>query len=175
MAEGQAAKCDESHGFIFAAAILDEAPQPRGLHRRLGQVEPCARVEIQRVGLGVEEPLAWGVELLEDVFNETDRPVHGAAPVVLPAALLRHRTLGVLAGDPPGKVAPERGMHGVKIAARRIGPARGLLRRDRVCGEAVEILCRRIEIRIACQNLPIAVHEDLLCRQILRHIRLKAT
>jgi hypothetical protein len=97
-------------------------------------------MEVERVRLCIEEPLAGGVEFLEDVLDEADLLVDGSAPVVLPTALQGHGALSVLAGDAPGEAPPEGGMHGVKIAARRIGPARHAIDRDRVLGEPVEVL-----------------------------------
>ncbi len=93
--------------------------------------------------------------------------------IVLPAAFHRHAALRVLAGDAPGEIAPERRVHGVKKTARRISPSRGGICGDRVRSVAVEILRRRIEVRMARQNLPLAIHKNFLGSQVVGNFRLK--
>src|SRR5438876_117148 len=93
-----------------------------------------------------------------------------AAPVVLPPTLLRHSALRVLARDAPGEITPEGWMHRMKIAPRRISPTGNSLRRDGVRREAVEILRLGIVIRIARQDLSLAIDENFLGLQVLRHL-----
>src|SRR5439155_26878764 len=96
-----------------------------------------------------------------------------SAPVVLPPTFLRQSALRVLARDTPSEITPEGWMHCMKIAAGRIGPAYRAIRGNRVRSEAVEILCLGIVIRIARQDLSIAIDEYFFGLQILRRFRLK--
>ena len=119
------------------------------------------------------EPLARHVEFLADVLHETKRFVHRARPVVLPAALIFERTIGLLANNPPVHVAPERLVHRVDIAARRVLPACDTLRRDGIRRRAVELRGLRVVVRIPRHVLALSVDKQLIHRQTARSFRLK--
>jgi hypothetical protein len=53
-------------------------------------------IEVERVGFGVVEPFAGGVEFLEDVFHHAEFLVHAHLAVVLPAALVGDEPSGFL-------------------------------------------------------------------------------
>src|SRR5882757_9962066 len=98
--------------------------------------------------------------------------MYRAAPVILPPTLFRQSALRVLARDTPGEITPEGWMHRMKIAPRRISPTSDSFRRDGVRRGAVEILRLGIVIRIARQNLALAIYEYFFGLQVLRHFRL---
>ena len=63
------------------------------------QLHAGGGIEVERVGFGVEEPFARGVEFLEDILDEAELAMRPRGAVVLPAAVVRQVALGVLAGD----------------------------------------------------------------------------
>ena len=129
-------------------------------------------IEIERAGLGVEEPFAGRIQFLEDVLDEAELAVGPALAVVLPAAFVGQVALGVLAGDAIVHAAPECGVHGVDEAAGRVRPARGTGGAEGIRGCAVEGARIGIEVRIAGHDLAPAVDEELIRRRARRNGRL---
>ena len=106
VAEGQPLEGDEANRGLPGAAELDEVSQSHRFDGRRGQVDVGRGVIVEGVGLGVEEPLAGSVQLLEDVLDEAELPVHGRGPIVLPAALEGDRSVVLLARDDEVQTAP---------------------------------------------------------------------
>ena len=120
LAKNQSAQGNPFHRVLLVAAEFHQCPQPCGFHYSMLQIESGQRIEIQRVRFAIQEPFAGRIQLLENIFHETNFLVRRRAAVVLPAAFQCHLIVRVLAGNAPGEIAPPRRMHGVEIAARRI-------------------------------------------------------
>ena len=110
----------------------------------------------------IQKPLTRRIEFLENVFHKTNLFVDRAASIILPATFLGDLSIGIFARDNPREIAPERRVHGVKITASGICPARCTLLADGVLREAIEVLGSGIEIGIPRENLPLAIDENFL-------------
>ena len=122
MPHGESPERDVFHGLLLRAGELDQMPQADDFHFSLGQISSLLGQEIQRGCLVVVEPLAGGVEFLEDIFHHAKILVHTHLPIVLPSALVGHIPFGILAGHAVVVAAPAGGVHGMDIPADRIRP-----------------------------------------------------
>jgi hypothetical protein len=166
--ECEAAKRDPFDRRLLGAAEFDEVLQANCFDRRGGKIDIGGGVEIEHVGCAIEEPLAGGVEFLEDVLNEAVFFVRRCGAIALPAADEGELAVGVFAGDEVAEIAPEGGVHGMHKAAGGVGPGRNALRADGVGGVAVEDQDAGVVVGISRQDLPLAVGEQLIGGQIGR-------
>ena len=95
LAESQPAQRNKFHRLRFVTVKLDQAAQPRCFHRCSFQIKPSGRIKIERVRFVVKKPFAGRIQFLENIFHETDLPMHRAAAIVLPTALHCHALLSV--------------------------------------------------------------------------------
>ena len=77
------------HRVLLRSSEFDEMPQSHGLDHSVGEVQAGRRIEVEGRGLFIEEPLAGGVEFLEDILDKPVLIVRAPA-ADLPTALIRH-------------------------------------------------------------------------------------
>ena len=167
---GEALEGDVFHGLLVRAVEFHQMPQADDFHFRSGQVGSGFGEKIQRRGLAVVEPLAGGVEFLEDVFHHAEILVHAHLTVVLPTALIGDISRRVLAGDAVVVAAPAGDVHGMDEAASWVRPLRRAflgkgIRRVTLVGGG---FFRGIEVRIAGHALGLAIDKQLVDLQALR-------
>jgi hypothetical protein len=177
LAEGDSFQGDKFDRRLFVALEFDQVLQSDGLDGGFAQVEPLRGIEIEGVGFGVEKPFAGRIEFLKNIFHEPvffvnalrfpDKlSVRPGRAVVLPAAFEHELSIRGFARDDVRKIAPERGVHGVKKTSGGIAPGRDPFRADGIGGAAVEDELAGVVVRITGQNLPLAIHEQLIGLQI---------
>ena len=145
MAKLQALDGDVPNRALLAAAQFDQLLQVGDVKRLLVQVEPLGRIDIERLAVTVQEPLARRIEFLEYVFDHHVVLVDGAMAVLLPAAFQGQAVL-VLADDTVVDTAPTATVQGVQIAAGRGVVFLGSLVHRGQLGHAVKVSLAR-EVR----------------------------
>ena len=175
VAEHEALQGDESDRRRRGALELDQVAQPHHLDRRAREVHTGRRLVVEPVRLRVMEPLAGRIELFKDVLHHAQVLVHAHLAVVLPATLVGHVAVRLLARDAVVVAAPVRDMHGVDVAAGGVGPARRALLGERI--RCMALVRRRglvrIMVGITRHALALPVDEELVNGQPGRHVGLE--
>jgi hypothetical protein len=152
------------HRLFGRTLELDEVAETDDFDVGLREIHGGLGLEVERAGLRVVEPLAGGIEFLEDVLHHAELRVHAHLAVVLPAAFVGDASIGIFAGDAVVIAAPAMDLHGVDVSARGIRPFRGAFLGKGIRGVALigggGLV--RIKVRIAGHALALAVDEELV-------------
>lgn len=159
--EREAGEAQIVHGVVRSAALHpDEFIEFGGLDVRRGEIGALRRVEIELAGRFVVEPLAGGVEFLEDVLHHAVRGVQAAAAVVVTHPVELRGAVGLQPGHSVGVAAP---LPLVQASYERGGgvlPAGGSLRRDGVGRVAAQDGGLRVVVGVAGEDLAFPVQEE---------------
>jgi hypothetical protein len=147
---------------ILVAAELDQGAVLHGLDHGYFQIDVLGGPKVKRAILGVEEPLTWSVEFLEDVLDEAYLVVHAEAAIVLPTAFEGDGARRVLAGDCIVEIAPQMFVHRMDEAAARVGPTCRAFLAERIGSTAAKVLGLGVEVRVPRQVHAPAVDEKLV-------------